>query len=1162
MHITRLRLLGFKSFVEATELHIEQGLTGVLGPNGCGKSNLLEALRWAMGETSYKSMRASTMEDVIFAGTTTRPARNWAEVTMFVDNSARTAPPEFNDHDVLEITRRIERDMGSAYRVNGRDVRARDVKVLFEDAATGARSPALVRQGQIGEIVNAKPEQRRRILEDAAGVAGLHTRRHEAELRLKAAEDNLARIGDVLGGLSSQMEGLKRQARQARRYKELSGEIRRAEALALHLAWTNAEADVRAGEGNLREALIRLAEATETEAAALAEEAALAETLAPLREAEAVRGATVARLRIEQEAFEKEAERLHRRQQELDSRLHQLAQDLGREEGLFSEAGAITLRLAAEAEAIAAAAGEDAGRVEQAAAAVGNAETVLGAAEARLGEATRRAFEAKARRKSLEAEKAHRQADIDKARRSLATLGEQRRDIAARAPDAEHHRATTEAGQRLLIEVATIEAQTEAAEDLLAERAHDAALTRDAAGAARLEASRLATEIRTLSKLLVPIRDDDLPPVIDQLKVAPGYEAALGAALGDDLDAPVSNEAGVHWRLVPGDADDPGFAPGIVVLGAHVEAPDELARRLAHVGVVPRADGRHLQSSLKPGQRLVSMDGDLWRWDGFVAAADAPSAAALRLAERNRLGALIADEASARASADGADQAAGAAARTLAAAEGEARRLRQLWRDTQAELARVRDALAGLEAKARETESRLAAAGEAQARTEDALAEATERWMEAETALETLDADEGLDAVVAALEDAARSARATLAEHREAAQALARERRQRSERLDAIRREQGQWAARRLDADRQREALAARRDETATELESLSDLPEVLDERRQRLMDARSDAERQRQRAADQYAGAEAAARRLQATMRAAQGAVSEIRELRARCEAHLEGARTRLSEEGRRIRETLDVAPQACLGIAGLEATAQLAPLADVERQLGRLKTERDRLGGVNLSAEDDLAAISEEHAKLDLERGDVEGAVAKLRGAIGQLNREAKKRLGDAFRTVDQHFRRLFESLFGGGEARLEMIESEEDPLEGGLEIIAKPPGKKPATLSLLSGGEQTLTALSLIFAVFLTNPSPICVLDEVDAPLDDSNVDRFCTLMEKMASETATRFLVITHHPMTMARMNRLFGVTMGEKGVSQLVSVDLATAERIIESDDGVPRQGVA
>ena len=251
MHINRLRLIGFKSFVEPTDLLIEKGLTGVVGPNGCGKSNLLEALRWVMGETSYKSMRAAAMDDVIFSGTNARPARNMAEVTIFLDNKDRKAPAEFNASETLDVTRRIEREAGSAYRINGKDVRARDVRILFEDAATGARSPALVRQGQIGEIVNAKPEQRRRILEDAAGIAGLHSRRHEAELRLKAAEGNLARLNDILGQLNSQIESLKRQARQARRYKELSSEIRRLDAVVLHLRWMEAQGQVDAEEASL-----------------------------------------------------------------------------------------------------------------------------------------------------------------------------------------------------------------------------------------------------------------------------------------------------------------------------------------------------------------------------------------------------------------------------------------------------------------------------------------------------------------------------------------------------------------------------------------------------------------------------------------------------------------------------------------------------------------------------------------------------------------------------------------------------------------------------------------------------------------------------------------------------------------------------------------------
>jgi chromosome segregation protein len=316
-------------------------------------------------------------------------------------------------------------------------------------------------------------------------------------------------------------------------------------------------------------------------------------------------------------------------------------------------------------------------------------------------------------------------------------------------------------------------------------------------------------------------------------------------------------------------------------------------------------------------------------------------------------------------------------------------------------------------------------------------------------------------------------------------------------------------------------------------------------------MSALADAERDRKEAADKLATADTALRAAVQALRAAQGEVSSARESKARTEARLEGARNRRQEEARRIRETVGVAPEQCLSLAGIGSGEALPELVEADRQLQRLKSDRERLGGVNLQADDELNVILEQATSLETERNDVEQAIAKLRGAIGQLNREGKKRLEDAFETVNGHFQRLFTTLFGGGEARLEMIEGE-DPLEGGLEIIAKPPGKKPATLSLLSGGEQTLTALSLIFAVFLTNPSPICVLDEVDAPLDDANVDRFCTLMEKMAEETATRFLVITHHPMTMTRMNRLFGVTMAEKGISQLVSVDLETARSFREA----------
>src|SRR5712692_6215550 len=309
MKLSRLRLIGFKSFVEPTEISIEPGLTGIVGPNGCGKSNLVEALRWVMGEASHKAMRAADMDDVIFSGTNNRPARNNAEVAIAIDNSARKAPAQFNEHETLDVSRRIERDSGSTYRINGREVRARDVHILFADASTGSRSPALVHQGRIGEIIQAKPEQRRRVLEEAAGISGLHARRHEAELRLRAAEQNLARLDDVIGQLAAQIDALKRQARQAIRYRAVAQQVRKAEATLFHLRWVAANAELAEAEHAKNAAVRLVAEATGAQAQAARHQALAVASLPPLREAEAKAAASLQRLNLARDALEREEAR-------------------------------------------------------------------------------------------------------------------------------------------------------------------------------------------------------------------------------------------------------------------------------------------------------------------------------------------------------------------------------------------------------------------------------------------------------------------------------------------------------------------------------------------------------------------------------------------------------------------------------------------------------------------------------------------------------------------------------------------------------------------------------------------------------------------------------------------------------------------------------------
>jgi chromosome segregation protein len=1151
MKISRLRLLGFKSFVEPTELVIQQGLTGVVGPNGCGKSNLLEALRWVMGESSHKSMRAAAMDDVIFSGTNTRPERNSAEVTIFLDNAERKAPAEFNDYDTIEITRRIEREAGSAYRINGREARARDVKILFEDAATGARSPALVRQGQIGEIVNAKPEQRRRILEDAAGIAGLHSRRHEAELRLKATETNLARLTDVLGQLNSQVESLKRQARAARRYKEITTEIRCQEALVFHLSWADAQELVEAEEVGLREALAVLGEATQAEARALAEEARLAEGMGPLREEEAKRAAVLGRLRLEHETFELEARRSMDRVRELGARSEQLGNDIAREDALIAEAREILRSLDAELAALdAAEAGADKAEADARAKRVA-VEAGVRAAESQLAALTAKVAERRAKLQSLEISRAERTERVAKLRNQLAALDAETREIAGRAPDAEKLVQITDAGRRLAEEIARFEVQAVAAESLTQDRAAAAAKARERSTRSHLALAALRAERETLVKLLIGVRAAEFPPILDRIRVAPGYETALGAALGDDLEAPAAEDAPVHWRHVPVARADAALPGGAEPLAAHVESPPELDRRLKQTGIVDsRAEGLRLQPQLKPGQRLVTRDGHLWRWDGFTAAAEGVTPAAQRLAERNRLSSIGLEEAEARTAAAANAHAEQETADALQHAQGEEQRLRQLWREAQSMLAKSRESLTAIERAARETESKLAAVAGARARAEEDFQVAKELEASAEAALIAFAAGDDPESGLTQIQGQVETLRSAFTEAQAAIIGLERERRARAERRNAIGVDRDRWTTRSSGAGQQIDTLKARLTETQTELESLADMPARIEDRRGKLLTALSAAERERQVAGDTLAAADTALKTGVQVLRTAQGAVTEARERRARTETRLEGARTRRQDVARHIREALGVAPEGCLAVAGLESTMTMPPLTDVERKLAALKGDRERLGGVNLQADDELVTLGAQVTGLDAERTDVEQAIAKLRAAIGQLNREAHKRLTEAFEAVDAHFRKLFTTLFGGGEARLEMIEGE-DPLEGGLEIIAKPPGKKPATLSLLSGGEQSLTALSLIFAVFLTNPSPICVLDEVDAPLDDANVDRFCRLLEAMTTDTATRFLVITHHPMTMARMNRLFGVTMAEKGISQLVSVDLETAQHFRE-----------
>ncbi|HZH10307.1 MAG TPA: chromosome segregation protein SMC [Microvirga sp.] len=1151
MKLTRLRIAGFKTFVEPTDFLIEPGLTGVVGPNGCGKSNLVEALRWVMGENSHKNMRASGMDDVIFSGSGNRPARNWAEVMLTIDNAERTAPAAFNDADVLEISRKIEREEGSTYRVNGKEVRARDVQILFADAATGARSPALVRQGQISEIISAKPQARRRILEDAAGIAGLHARRHEAELRLKAAEDNLVRVEDVIRELESQIESLKRQGRQASRYKNLSAEIRRLEALMYAISYADAREQAAAAERQVAEDLKAVADLTEAQTRAATAQAVAAHHLPALRQAEAEAAAALQRLTHARNELESEERRSKERVVELERHIGDLNRDIAREAAQRADAQATIERLQAEAAEIAQTTdgaddvrAESEERLQAAEAALAEAEAALGALQAQTSDlnARRAALERSVRE---EMERASRfRSEKERLEREIEALSVSSSHDGPPIDDLREEAALAEEAAQ-----ASEEAVIEAREALSHAREVENRL-RQPLNEAERRAQRLETEVLTLAKLVTSATGDLWPPALDQITVEKGYEAALGAALGDDLEASTNPSAPHHWEMTGTGEDDPSLPDGVRSLADLARAPVELQRRLRQIGVVSKADGLRLRALLKPGQRLVSQEGDLWRWDGFTTAAEAPSPAARRLAEKNRLGDLEREAAEAREQAEQLRHEAEAALEAVRQAASREMQAIEAARQARQALDAARTRLSAAERKEAELGQRRSALQEGLTRLSESEAEALERVQDAQSALQDLAPAPDLESRL--LEERTRVAerRAAASEARAALQSLMHEAELRRRRQDSIAADIRLWTERAARAAKAHEDLGERLERAQDEHQRLLEAPDTYLQRRRALIAEVEEAEAKRKEAADRLADAETSLAETDRAARSALEALAAAREARAGSQARHEAAVQRLAEITRTIAENLETTPAGLIEMAGLNEVTELPAHSEIESKLHSLKADRERLGAVNLRADEELTELEAKYTGIATERDDLVEAIKRLRQAIGSLNREGRERLLAAFDVVNGHFKRLFTTLFGGGTAELTLVDSD-DPLEAGLEILARPPGKKPQSMTLLSGGEQALTATALIFAVFLTNPSPICVLDEVDAPLDDANVERYCDLLEEMARQTETRFVVITHNPITMARMDRLFGVTMAERGVSQLVSVDLQSAERILE-----------
>ena len=1149
MRFEKIKLNGFKGFVDPVELELRDGLSGVVGPNGCGKSNLVEAIGWVMGENRPSIMRGEAMEDVIFSGAASRPARSFAEVVLEIDNTSRAAPTAFNGDDRIEIARRISREHGSAYRANGKDIRWRDIQVLFADAASGARSSALVRQGQISDLINAKPAARSGVLEDAAGIAGLFQRRREAELKLSATEKNLERLQDIIEQHNSRVNSLEKQARQAERYKKLAAQLREAEAILLCLRWNEAKAAHAAVKRELdgaAGATLRL----EANAVKISGERSEIESNLPRLRLEAGQAeAGLQRLASEQSAIKERAARTLQLIESLAAQISQLEIDLERESNLCQDATSMIAELEAQKHRLEQAAAE---HVDKLAA----IERELKQFKTKLGDRERTLDSEKEQAAALNANLETAQRRLSDAKTELANSEHRESSIAAEVRSEKARLA--EVGARVQLaadEKSNAEMRAEQSERAFAESEaarfnaqSDLSKSQSELSEAESRLKALTSECAELHKLLSGTPSDEAK-ILDRISVAPGFEKAVGAAFGDDLfAAEVGANSNSGWKELPPYEDASPLPPETEPLSKHVQAPRLLARRLTQIGIAEASDVDRLQQMLRPGQRIVTKSGDLCRWDGFrTASDDTPNAAALRLSQINRLDELSAKMTEAEAEVDNAARSNSECVekfRRISEADKIARVSR---RDAEMALAEANRKLAQAEAVSDIAEKSLEALRATHVQARSATEDARTALKEAETARSNCKDPKSASEVLVAARKEVETARSDLIEASALHDALRREQIDRGRQLSQTDNELGPWRMRLNSASERMAEMAGRKSRLEKEHRDAEETPARLEKKRIEIDKQLEFAELRRKQSADALAEMEGLFREIRASETDANKSLSDAREAKARLEAKIESASEQMNDASKRLSDQYGSPPERIAKQFNVHDECE-ALSEEKEVEVNRLQRSLDSLGAVNLRAEQDIAEIQRELDELTSECGDLESAVRTLRASISSLNEEGSERLQTAFTKVDENFTRLFKILFGGGNARLELVRGD-DPLDTGIEILCHPPGKRFSTLSLLSGGEQTLTAIALIFAFFLVNPAPICVLDEVDAPLDDANVSRFCDLLEEIAESTKTRFLVITHHSITMSRMDRLFGVTMQERGVSQLVSVDLGEAERL-------------
>ena len=1139
MKFQSVRISGFKSFLEPTEIQMNMGLTGVVGPNGCGKSNIVEAIKWIMGENSARQMRGDGMDDVIFSGTNERPSRNFAEVSIKLDNSEKKAPAIFNHYDEIEITRKIEREKGSVYRVNGKQVRARDIQLIFADNGTGARSSGIVGQGRIAQIIDSNPEDRRVILEEAANIKGLHSRRHEAELKLKGASDNLDRLSDIEQTYKEQLIELEKQGRKAARYRSVGERIRKAEATLFFNLMNNAKKEANDLDIQLKKANENVSQGQIKVAEHIKSQLHLANKIPDLKKDEAEKAATLQTLNITKIKLDEEKSSAQNALQNIINQINLINNDIARESEIKEDAKKSLSTLLTEEKNLKEDSENFSTKITKATDLVKKLRSISDAADDKLSTITSEIYSIKSDKSDLEKRINNLKQKIEVTQNQLANFNieddknrfklDKEKIINLKKLIQENNQLND--GYKVELE------KLEKLETRLIEEKNTAVF----------EFNKVNLEFDSLSTLLGrdTLNSNTLEKTIGNIN---NLEEAIGSVLGETLLAPIlsddqSTENTTYWRDDFKTISPASLPESVIPIVTKITKSSILDTALKGVGIVNNKEiAFKLQKKLTFGQALTTPSGGLWRWDGFVQPQGVQNSYSERLQQIARLRLL-------QNKLPSLEENQSLSEKRLDECFNNIKKYKDDLSNLQVKLSSLISESNQLELQNTKVESKLlsseALIKELKNTERMSLEELSELEKEFNNSLNL----PSLLAEELKVRNNADQSRNELTDAMAAEQQIKSEESFQSRNLIQLGHQKENWKVREEEAKTRLISLEERLKTAQGEKNRLSTLPESFEKKEAELNIKIEEAISNRNIAADQLVKNETSLNDADKQVREAEKVVSTLREEMIKIEALLNLSKAKIQNIEERVFEKLKIkSTELNKFINTKEEDQPIKSIEILEKTLQRLLNERETLGAVNLRAEDEMNEMLNKIEVMSKERVDLEEAIAKLRSGIFELNKEGRQRLKESFEEVNENFKQLFQKLFGGGNAELRLV-GNEDPLQAGLEVLASPPGKKMQLLSLLSGGEQALTAISLIFSVFLCNPAPICILDEVDAPLDDTNVGRFCDLLNQIVDETNTYFMVITHHRLTMAKMDRLFGVTMEQKGISKLVSVDLEQASRI-------------